>query len=400
MSKLPIVVGLDIGTNSIKVLVASKKVDSSDFQVLAQIKKRSFGVRRGVVDDTESVSKIIRAVVDEVNQQIGREIDSVYTNINGSHIFSRTSHGLISVSRADARISQEDKDRVIQEAQTFSLGPNHDIFDCYPKEFIVDGEGGIKDPVGLKGVRLEVDVIALGGFSPYIKNLKQTVSGAGLELSDFIASPIASAASVLTPRQKELGVAILDIGAGTSSFTVFEEGKLLSVNIFPIGSDHITYDINIGLQTDVETAEMIKKEYGSCIKSRSTKKDKVDLEDGIVFTRKNLTKIVEARVSEILELANKELKSIHKDKGLPAGIVITGGGSKITGILELAKKEFSLPVIISGPKNFSSLEDGLGWSTSCGLVVKGFEDFENENNPAESGRIKKRLKKIFRIFIP
>jgi cell division protein FtsA len=150
MSKLPIVVGLDIGTNSIKALAAARKVDSSEFQVLAQIKKRSFGVRRGVIDDSESVAKIIRAVIDEVSQQTGREIDSVYANINGSHIFSRTSHGLISVSRADAKISQEDRDRVIQEAQTFSLGSNHEIFDCYPKEFIVDGEGGIKDPVGLK----------------------------------------------------------------------------------------------------------------------------------------------------------------------------------------------------------------------------------------------------------
>lgn len=400
MSKLPIVAGLDIGTNSIKVLVATKKPDSSNFQVLSQIKKRSFGIRRGVVDDSESVSKIIRAIIDETNQQVGREIEFVYTNINGSHIFSRTSHGLISVSRADAKISQEDKDRVIQEAQTFSLGPNHDVFDCYPKEFIIDGEGGIKDPVGLKGVRLEVDIMALGGFSPYIKNLEQAVSGAGLKLVDYVTSPIASAIAVLTPRQKELGVALLDIGAGTSSLVVFEEGKLLSIKIFPIGSDHITYDINIGLQTDVETAEMIKKEYGSCIKARSTKKDKIDLEDGIVFTRKNLTRIIEARVSEILELVKKELKAIHKDKGLPAGLVITGGGSKMTGILELAKKELSLPVTVAGPNNFTSLEDSLNWSTACGLVIKGFENLEESDISPRGGKVKGLFKKIFKIFIP
>jgi cell division protein FtsA len=143
---------------------------------------------------------------------------------------------------------------------------------------------------------------------------------------------------------------------------------------------------------------MIKKEYGSCVKSRSKKKDKVDLEDGIVFTRKDLNRIVEARVSEILELAKKELKAIHKDKGLPAGIVLTGGGAKIAGILDLAKKEFSLPVIIGRPEEFSSLEDGLNWSTACGLVTKGFEECGETSKTV--GEVKSKLKKLFKIFIP
>jgi len=406
MPKSQIITGLDIGTNAIKILVASKKTEESEFEVLSLTQELSSGVRKGVVIGVEEVSNTLAETLERIKKDTGRRIDSVYLNVNGSHIFSTSSHGTVAVSRADQKISEEDIDRVFQAARTFSLPSNKEIFDILPKEFIVDGEQGIKEVLGLQGVRLEADVLVLGGFSPYLKNLTQTVLNCDLQILDMVPSSIAAARAVLTPRQKELGVALVDIGAGTTGLAVFEEGNLIHLAILPIGSANITNDIAIGLKTDIDIAERIKLEYGTCslkgndkkFISRKKEKIKVGEEAPLVFSQKQLINIIEPRVSEIFDQIYKELKKIGKEKLLPAGTVLTGGGAKLPKIVELAKKELKLPAKIGKPQGVSNLDDP-SLATCCGLVLMGVDSGQTKIFEFGEG-IGAKIKKIFKIFIP
>ena len=403
MPKQYIINALDIGSGSIKLLSVSKKPGERDFEVLTQIQELSLGVRKGVVIDVSSAAKTISSLVEKAEQDCGIKIERVYANIGGSHIYSVFSKGLVSVSRADRKISEEDVERVLQAAKTLPLPSNKEILQTFPKEYIVDGGGGVKEPVGMEGVRLEAETILLCGFSPYIKNSTQTILKSGVQISDLIADSLASARAVLTPREKELGVCVLDIGAGTISMAVFEEGNLIHAAVFPVGSGHITSDIAICLKTDIDTAEKIKLEFGTC-KNACLKKEKkgeknirIDGEEPIVFSKKELTDIIEARVSEVFDLVNKELKKISRQGRLPAGIVLTGGGAMLPGIKELVKKELKLSCRIGAAQGFSDSQTDPSLSTLYGLILEGV-DLEDQISSPKG--IKNTLKKMFRVFIP
>jgi len=402
MAKGIIIAGLDIGTATVKTLICQKKPKKANLEVLSKNKEISSGVRKGVVINVEEVSNIIKNSVKKTQDIAKERIDSVLVNVGGAHVFFTTSHGLISVSRADQKISQEDIERVIQAAQTVSLPSNKEILSVIPKEFIIDNERGVKEPLGLKGVRLEVDVLILGGFSPYLKNLTKTVLNSGLQIDDLVLTPLASARSVLTPREKELGVALLDIGAGTTGLAVFEEGELIYTTIFPIGSAHISNDIAVGLKCDIDTAENIKLEWGTCFLKGSEKKTKVETLEGetLIFSQKMLSRIIETRVSEIFGVVSKELKKISRQAKLPGGIVLTGGGAKLPKIKDLAKKELKSHCRIGIPQGFSpSLEDSE-LAAVAGLALIG-TDLEIERPLFSFGKgIVSRLKKIFKIFLP
>lgn len=400
-----IIAGLDIGTSATKLMIAQKRLKEPDLKILGSSELLSRGIRKGVVVNTEEASEVIQEILKKIQESSGKRIDSVYVNIGGSHIFVTPSRGLISVSRADQKISEADIERVIQAAQTFSLPSNREILDVYPREFIVDGEGGIKEPLGMQGVRLEAEVLVLCSFSPFVKNLTQSVLSTDLQINDLIPSPLASAKAVLTPRQKELGVAILDIGAGTTGLAVFEEGSLIHVAIFPVGSANITNDIAIGLKTDIDTAEKIKLEMGSCLYSKGKKKKKTEIkgeDSSLVFSEKELVDIIEPRVSEIFDLVNKELKKISRAGLLPSGIVLVGGGARLSKIVDLAKKELKLPTRIGIPYGFFPQKEDPSFATVCGLVREGTDLLEGEEGIFSSfgKKFGNKIKKIFRIFIP
>lgn len=405
MAKPTIITGLDIGTSSIKMLVAAKRNGELNLEVIAQAKEPSFGVRRGVIIDIEKAGKIVQSLLDRVRAETGQKIDSVHVNIGGSHIFTTYSRGTVAVSRADKKVSKEDVERVIQAAQTFSLPSNNEILDVFPKEFAVDGQGKIKEVVGMQGVRLETEVLVLAGFSPYKNNLTQTVLSSDLQILDIVPSPLASSLAVLTPRQQEIGVALLDIGAGTTELSVFEDGDLVHLAIFPIGSSNITNDIAIGLKIDIDTAESLKIERGCCVFKGKDKKERIETEgeEDLILSQKTLTRIITARVGEIFEEVKKELKKIQKYELLPAGIVLTGGGAKLPKIVEFAKKELKLPCRIGKPYNFVGLEDDLSFSTACGLVLTGAgageeSPFGEDSLAAFKGNFGSAIKKIFRSF--
>jgi cell division protein FtsA len=399
MAKGRIITGLDIGTSAIKALVVFDDLKEEKIQVLSQIKENSFGVRRGVVVNIEEVAEIIASLLSKAREETGQKIDEVFVNLGGSHIFCQPSRGLVSVSRADQKISQEDIERAINAAQIFPLSPNKEILEIIPREFIVDGENGIKDPLNLKGVRLEVDALAVGCFSPYLKSLTQAVLAAGVQIGDIFLTPLASAQAVLKPREKELGVALLDIGAGTSSFAVFEEGNLLYTIILPVGSANITNDIAIYLKTDIDMAERIKLEFGSCLPRNGNKKERIKSEfssEPLIFSRKNLVDIIQIRVKQIFSQVAKELKKISKYGALPSGIVLTGGGAKLPRIVDLAKKELKLPCRLGLPQGLSSFQEDSSFSTALGLVLLARQSHDHSSR-VRSG-FGEKIKKIFRIF--
>ena len=411
MAKKHITVGLDIGTSAIKALAAAKKPNSEELEVLAQVQAPAFGVRRGVVVGVDKVSQTVTEVLSKLQEEIGQKVEDVYLNISGSHIFSVPSHGTVIVSRADQKISEEDKNRVIQAAQVLPLPSNKKILDAFPKEFIVDNQGQIKEPLDMQGLRLEVEVILLCVFSPYLKNLTNAVLNAGFQISDVAPSAISSSRAVLTPQQKELGVCLLDIGAGTTDMAVYEEGDLVHLAVFPIGSERITNDITVGLKTDVEIAEQIKQEFGTCVlKKGGNKKERIELprESGegepLIFSHKMLLKIIEARASEIFDLVRQELKKVPSKGLLPAGIVLTGGGAKLPKIVELAKKELKLPAKIGLPFGLDGLDDGSSWSTVAGLILKGKDLREEKGGVGSVSSLIKvvaaKIKNFFKIFIP
>ena len=407
MAKPYIITGLDIGSASVKLLSVSKKSKEDDFEILSQLQEPSLGIRKGVIINVPKVAETISSLIQKAEQECGAKINNVYANIGGGHICSTCSKGLVSVSRADRKISKEDVERVLQAAQAVSLSSNKEIIQIFPKEFIVDGEGGVKEVVGMEGVRLEAETLLLCGFSPYIKNSSQTILNSGLQINELIPDPLASARAVLTSKEKELGVCLLDIGAGTTGMAVFEEGNLIHAVVFPIGSSHITNDIAICLKTDIDTAEKIKLEFGTCKdlskkERKLEKKIKLEGDEPLFFSIKLLTDIIDARVSEIFDLVNKELKKISRQEMLPAGIVLTGGGVKLPGIKNLTKKRLKLPCRIGLPKGVFGFQAEPTLATLCGLVLEGIdlEEEEEKNFPGPGKRIRNRLQKIFKIFIP
>jgi len=407
MARGNIVTGLDIGTYSIKALVVQKT--GKDWEILSYAEVPSFGLRKGAVVSVEETSKNVQMIMSGIEKDCNKRISSVFVNISGSHMYVTPSDGIISVSRADQRISKEDVERVLQATRAVNIPSNEEVLDVFPREFIIDGQKGIKQPEDLTGIRLEAKVLLLCVFSPYFVKLTQAVLGAKLRINDVVPSPLAAANAVLTPQQKELGVALIDIGASTTSLAVYEEGELFHLAVFPIGSSNITNDIAIGLRTDVAIAESIKKQHGTCMfaktdkdkKDQSKKKIEVfDKSSSISFTKKNLVDIIEPRVSEILDLIQKELKKINRQELLPGGVVLTGGGAKIPRIKELTKDSLKLACEIGKPQGLIGLQDDPALATVAGLAIEGIDSSIEEGILGVAGNMGSVFKKIFRAFKP
>jgi len=422
MSKPKVITGLDIGTDTIKI-VGVKQDQEIGFEVLFFDKIDSFGVHKGRIREVGEVSKRVQELLERVEKRNNCRIENLFVNINGTRLQLVPSHALISVGRADQKVSKEDKERIFEDVKTINLqSGNKTILEVFPKEWTLDGEKEIIDPLGMQGVRLELDAYLLSTFASDIESIVEAVGE--LDEDNIVPGPIADASAVLTPNQKDLGVALINIGSGTTSVVVFQEGKLLNLVVLPIGSANITNDIAIGFKTEIEIAEKIKREHGSCGVSGGNKKIEIDLtcsnnddfdfddleedkkkkkndkkknKNVLTFSEKELGKIIEARVSEIFELADKEIKKASKQGLLPGGIVLTGGGAKLPQIVELAKKEFKLPCRIGYPKDFKGLEKDSSLATVCGLIMNKMEKTEKKGSSSGFG---KGIKRFFENFIP
>ncbi len=376
-SQTEILVGLDIGSSNIRVAIGELSPDSDRVNIIGLAEGKSAGVSRGNVRSIEEVVEAISQVISKAEKMTGLSLSHATIAISGSHITSQDSKGVIAVARADGEIQEDDVERVLEAAQAVSVPPNYEILHVIPKNYSIDNQTGIKDPIGMNGVRLEVEAQIIEGQSAHIKNVTKAISLSSLEIDDLVLASLASSESSLTERQKDLGVALVNIGGATTSILVFEEGDILKVSVLPIGSGHITNDIAIGLRTNVDIAEEIKLSYGYASSEKIGKKDLVDLrtisedEEG-TFSVSQVAEIIEARVEELFSLVDKELKSVNRSGKLPAGIVLTGSGSKLNGIVDVAKKVFRLPSSIGVPTGVDSAIDRIndpGATTSVGLVM-------------------------------
>jgi cell division protein FtsA len=399
MAKNILINAIDVGSKEIKGIVVSKKPESEALDVLAYQKLPSSGLRKGMVISPEKTTTEIVQLKHLLENQSNTKIKDVFINIGGYHIAVKYAHGAIAISRADQRVSQEDIDRVLEEAKSFvPITSNQEIIDEFPIEFSIDDEAGITNPLDLKGIKLEAKILAICAFSPYVKNLIDSFLGADLEINETVPTPLACAEAVLTSQQKEAGVVLIDIGAESTGVAVFEEEVLTHLAILPIGSSHISNDIAIALQTDIDVAEKIKIEFGQYIFKNSSKKEKIEIAPGEIFTftLSKMSKAGKARISEIFDLIKKEIKKAPKKGNLPAGVVLVGGGANLPGIIDFAKKELNLPARIVTPKGFIGMEKDASLATLYGLVQRGLR-FNDEEPAKEMFPV---FKKIFKTFLP
>ncbi len=357
------ITGLDIGTSSLKAVIGEVKNDGQ-LSVVKILKTPSGGMRKGSVDDLAEMTRALNIIFSDVKKVSKNAVKNLFLSVGGADIHTQASKGIIAVSRADYEIYQDDVDRAVQASQAINLPPNRMVLHAINREFIVDGVGDIRDPIGMIGNRLEVNSLIIDVFAPSVKNLTKCVEMAGATIGGLIFSPLASARAVLSKNQKDLGVVLVDIGFGTTSICVYEEGKLIHAAIFPVGSGNITNDLAIGLKTSVDAAEAVKLTFGSASSKGISGRENVDLKKIDPNSRSNTTRriiseIIEVRLAEIFEFVNNELKIIGRAGKLPVGAVLTGGGSKIPGLVDLAKDELDLPAQIAIP-DISSLEMPTG----------------------------------------
>lgn len=385
MAKDNIVVGLDVGTT--KVAVTCGVASEGLIKIIGFSKTPNAGMRKGTVTDIEDTVSAVSLALEEAERMSGIPITSAFVSIGGSHITSTVSKGVVAVSRADGEVTPSDVARVVEASKTVALPPNREIIHCIPKSFSVDAQSGISDPVGMSGIRLEAESIVIGASTSTVNNLSKCLQQAGIHIEGLVFSAVASSKALLSKKQKEMGVILIDLGGGTTSIAVFEEGDLSYASVIPVGSMHITNDIAIGLRTSLELAEKIKVKYGSAIPEKIPESEKINMtvfdpQDTQRIERKYVAEIIHARMMEILNLVREELRKIGKDGMLPAGVVLTGGGAKLEDVIELTKEELRLPVEIAAPNLeidglVDKITDGV-YSTSVGLMLYGLE------NPAQS----------------
>lgn len=383
MSREDIIIGLDVGTTSVQVVVASKKKTQEVPQIIGWAEIPSKGVRRGVIVDIDEAASVIREAFAKAISHAGIKHNEAVIGFGGSNVFARPSKGVVIVSRADREISREDIARALVQAEAIPASPNREILHNLAREWTVDGERGIKDPLGMSGVKLEVDTLIIECGSQALKNLRKAITLAGIKIKELVLSSLAASYAVLSSRQKELGSLVLDIGGSTTGMVVFEEGDVYHSAILNLGSAHVTHDLVYGLQVDVDTAEKIKKFHGSALVESTSSRDMVDLKklggDNSI-QRRDIAVICEARFSEIFEAVTKELKKVGRVSMLPGGAILTGGGSKIPRLDKLARKDLSLPVSrgiaqkILGPEEI--IQDPV-FSTALGLIIWGFDETYN-----------------------
>ncbi|OGE85591.1 MAG: cell division protein FtsA [Candidatus Doudnabacteria bacterium RIFCSPHIGHO2_02_FULL_46_11] len=370
-------VGLDVGSAKVKVVVGKFDPNTDQLSIVGTGEAPSAGLRRGVIVDLEEAVSSISQALDHAERMTGLSLNHAVVSVNGPHINTINSHGVIAVSRADGEITEHDLLRVIDASQAMQLPLNKEILHVIPKHFAVDGQGGIKDPVGMSGIRLEVESTIIEVSTPYLRNLQKCLKQVGLEVDELVLSSLASANSCLTKRHKEIGSVLIDLGAGTTGVVVYEEGQLLLASVVPIGQAHVTNDIAIGLRTTVDTAEEIKLKYGhtdpeSLRKDSEIKLSEFDANEDEMVSRRHVVEIMEARIEEILSSVNKELKKINRDGQLPGGVVLVGGGANLPGIVDYAREKLRLPVVVGNPSStLSSVIDRISdpmYGTGVGLV--------------------------------
>ncbi|HEY3344544.1 MAG TPA: cell division protein FtsA [Anaerolineaceae bacterium] len=384
----PIVVGIDIGTTKTCTLVARVEGERS-LRILGVGIEPSQGIRKGTVVDLAAATQSVARSIEKAERSSGLEITSALVSLAGSHVSSVNSRGVVGIS--GRVIDEDDVARALEAAQAVAIPHNREVIHVIQRGFVIDGQDGIRMPMGMHGYRLEVEAHIITAAASTVENLRQCVSSSGVEASQFVLNPLASAEVVLSETERQMGAVVCDIGGGTTDLAIYIDGDVWHTMVLAVGGNHITSDIAHGLRLPVSQAEDIKKQYGHAIENEVGEDEFFSVrtfseEKPIQVSRKELAHIIEARVEEIFQLVLQEIKRSGYDGLLPAGMVLTGGSSLLPGIRSLASSVLGVPVRIARPENLVGLTDQLGspaYSTSVGLLYWAL--LMNETSPRQGG---------------
>ncbi|MEH6551377.1 MAG: cell division protein FtsA [Pseudomonadales bacterium] len=377
-SKSRMVVGLDIGTSKIVALVGEVN-EEGDIEVIGLGSHQSRGLKKGVVVNIESTVQSIQRAIEEAELMAGCQIHSVYVGIAGNHIRSMNSHGIVAIH--DREVQSLDVDRVIDAAQAVAIPADQKVLHILPQEYIIDNQEGVKEPLGMSGVRLEAKVHLVTCAVNAVQNIEKCVRRCGLDVEDVILEQLASSYAVLTEDEKELGVCLVDIGGGTTDIAIFTEGAIRHTGVIPIAGDQVTNDIAMALRTPTQHAEDIKIKYACCLTQltgadETIKVPSVGERPPRDLSRQSLAEVVEPRYDELFTLVQAEIRRSGFEDMMPAGVVLTGGTSKMEGAVELAEEIFHMPVRLGAPNNISGLADIVKnpiYATGVGLLHYGLD---------------------------
>lgn len=402
-SKADLVVGLDIGTTEITVVVG-QIVDESRLEIIGVGSSPSRGLRKGVVINIEAtVSSIAKAIAD-AETMAGCDVSSVVAAISGNHIKGFNSHGIVAIKNKE--VSRYDIDKVIEAARAVAIPMDREVLHVLPQEFIIDEQDGIREPLGISGVRLESRVHIVTGAVASAQNIVKCANRCGLGVRDIVVASLASARAVASAEEQELGVCVLDIGGGTTDIVVFQGGAVRHTAVVPVGGNHITNDIAAGLRTPIAAAEAIKRSYGSALVRSESRDDSIEVpstggRESRVLSQVVLAEIIEPRVLEIFNLVQRELIRSECSEFLTSGLILTGGCSSLGGISKVAEQVFNLPVRLGTPLGISGLTElvnGPQYATGVGLVVHGSTVVGFERSVAGRFGLKRAVKKVANWF--
>ena len=376
-----LIVGLDIGTSKVVAIVGEIN-NSGDIEIIGIGSHRSSGLKKGVVVNIESTVQSIQCAIEEAELMAGCEIHSVFAGIAGSHINSLNSHGIVAIK--DREVFSHDIERVIDAAQAVAIPADQKVLHILPQEYLIDNQDGVKEPLGMFGVRLEAKVHLVTCAVNAAQNIEKCIRRCGLEVEDIILEQLASSYAVLTNDEKELGVCLVDIGGGTTDIAIFTEGSIRHTGVIPIAGDQVTNDIAMALRTPTLHAEDIKIKY-ACALAKLTSSDETIQVPSVgdrparSLSRQSLAEVVEPRYDELFTLIQAELRRSGFEGLVAAGVVLTGGTSKMEGVVELAEEIFHMPVRLGSPQNISGLKDIVNnpiYATGVGLLLYGKQKYQ------------------------
>jgi len=396
------IVGLDIGTTKIGVVIGEVNEEGT-LRIVGLGTSPSTGLLKGVVVNIDATVKSITKAVEEAELMAGIDVNEVFVGIAGRHIRSLAGKGMIAINNADNEITHQDVARVIEQASTMKMPGDRQILHVIPQGFTVDDQTGIKDPVGMSGVKLQGDVHIVSGAVTSVQNIYKSVERSGLQVADVVLEPLASAHAVLDEDEREIGVAVVDMGGGTTDLAIFTDNSIRHTSSIAFGGDNVTSDLAIGIRTPKEKAEDIKKKHGTCREAKMDNDEHI-LVAGVggrqdkEFSKAFLAKIIRARMREIFQHVAREMdRSRLKDK-IGAGIVLTGGGALVDGAVELAEEIFKMPVKLGVPQTSGGLSDVVTspmHATGVGLVVYGWNQMQREDYEGTSSRKGEGMKDVF-----
>ena len=397
------VVGLDIGTTTISVVVGELLPDGK-VDVIGIGTSPSQGLRKGVVINIEATVESISKAVHQAETMAGTEITSVYASISGSHVKGFNSHGIVGIKHRE--VSPQDVERVIEAAKAVAIPMDREVLHVIPQEFIIDDQDGIKDPLGISGVRLEARVHIVTGAVASAQNIVKCANRCGLAVQDIVLSPLASARAVLSAEEQELGICLLDIGGGTTDAIVFHAGAVKFTSVLSVGGNHITNDIAAGLRTPLTAAEEIKCRHGTALVSLVRRDETIEVPSTggrppRVLSKQALSEIIEPRVVEILTLAHQDLLKGQCEEYLTGGVVLTGGGAGLKGIAEVAEQVFNLPVRIGVPTGVGGLTELVNsaeYATAVGLVLYGAKNMSAVRSVSARSAASRAVRRVANWF--